>query len=89
MKSLSVYFIKQSEHVSQHVGNWHIEELSKVIQVQLLPLQFSGPVPKLLQDLLSVLWLQPGTARKSAFIVINSVRHGLHTKFRKGTTNKG
>lgn len=65
MKNLwRVYLIEQSKHVSQHVGNWHIQELRKVVQVQLLPLQFPGPVPVLLQNFLGVLRLEPGTGRK-------------------------
>lgn len=57
-----VYLIEKTEHVSQHVGNWHVQELRKVFQVQLLPLQFPGSVSVLLQNLLGVLGLESGTA---------------------------
>lgn len=65
MKTLRrVYLIEKTEHVSQHVGNWHIQELRKVVQVQLLALQFPGSVSVLLQNFLCVLRLESGTARK-------------------------
>lgn len=65
MKTLRrVYLIKETEHVSQHVRNWHIQELRKVVQVQLLPLQFPGSVSVLLQNFLCVLRLESGTASK-------------------------
>lgn len=58
-----VYLVEQSKHVSQQVWDRHVQELSKVVQVQLLALQLPGPVAVLLQDLPRVLRLQPGTAR--------------------------
>lgn len=75
------YLIKQSEHVSQHVGNWHIKELSKVVQIQFLPLQLSGSVPILLQNLLNVLGFQPGTAKG------NRQQGDIQVKFRRAPTN--
>lgn len=61
-----VYLVEQSEHVSQQVRDRHVQELSKVIQVQLLALQLPGPVAVLLQNLLGVLRLQPGAATGNA-----------------------
>lgn len=77
---LSLYLVKKSKHVSQHVWNWHVQELSKVIQAQLLPLQLPGSVPILLQNLLSVLWFQPGRVRGGNFL--------LHTVTTGGNVSK-
>lgn len=68
----SLYLVKKSKHVSQHVWNGHIEELSKVIQVQLLSLQLPGSVPILLQKLLCVPGFQPGTAKEGNFMLMNN-----------------
>lgn len=61
-----VYLVEQSEHVAQHVRDRHVQELSKVVQVQLLTLQLPGPVAVLLQNLLRVLRLQPGGRREGS-----------------------
>lgn len=74
-----VYLVEKTEHVSQHVGNWHIQELRKVLQVQLLALQLPGSVSVLLQNFLCVLRLEPGTMRTDDK-EMNDVQNSFRTK---------
>lgn len=86
MKTLRrVYLIEKTEHVTQHVGNWHIQELCKAVQVQFLPLQFPGSVSVLLQNFLHVLRLESGTARKRITRKLIMLKTASELKFRFGT----
>lgn len=87
-ESLQSYLIKKRKHVSQHVWNWHIEELGKVVQAQLLSLQLPGSVPVLLQNLLSVLGFQPGTATRGDFMLMNNLAEVSTRTFGKDNQKK-